>query len=145
MEEKKSLRKKKNCIFALESILFHLFFLPISFLNIILYSTYLPCHFLIYRHAIGLKTRNARPKMTFSIELIGQNYFAEFLFWIVLTLGVKIRNLKDDFKTGGTWLHAAVAGWAMNTNNESLSLKTPAYKQKLWRWNNFASTPAFWD
>ena len=36
-----------------------------------------------------------------------------FFSWNI-SLGVKIRNLKVDFKTGGTW------GRAMNTNNEYL-------------------------
>ena len=29
-------------------------------------------------------------------------------------LGVKVRNMKMDFNTGGTWR------WAMNTNDENL-------------------------
>ena len=35
------------------------------------------------------------------------------------SLGVKVRNLKVDFKAGGTW-HRVSLGQAMNTDNEYL-------------------------
>ena len=35
-------------------------------------------------------------------------------------LGVKVRNMKMDFNTGGTWRQPLVSARAMNTDNEYL-------------------------
>ena len=49
-------------------------------------------------------------KFRFAIHIFSGNIFPHFIhkFFVLLhVLGVKIRNLKVDFKTGGTWCRVA--------------------------------------
>ena len=57
----------------------------------------------------------------------------KYIGYMYSTLGVKIRNLKVDFKTGGTWRRVGQYTLIMNIydffySTYSFSLKTPAYK-----------------
>ena len=88
-------------------------------------------------------------------------FYSDFLHWqicrnkigrVLYILGVKIRNLKVDFKSGGTWRW--VGQWTLIMNIYDFSIRLSHLVSKCWRINkNLPSswllfnvyTPAFWD